>query len=150
MTTTTGATVPERLGHRARWTATLVVTPCAAAVFGAAVSWAAQTEPPKSATTISHAKATAARSALSAPDKAADTRTAALRRESAQGRQAATAMHHDLVALQVLLAQLGGDASSADSYPSDAADTLSGTGPAGLPVVTTDHLDKRPSADRAR
>lgn len=146
MTTTTGATVPERLGHRARWTATLVVTPCAAAVFGAAVSWAAQTEPPKSATTISHAKATAARSALSAPDKAADTRTAALRRESAQGRQAATAMHHDLVALQVLLAQLGG----ADSYPSDAADTLSGTGPAGLPVVTTVHLDKRPSADRAR
>ncbi|MDT4908616.1 MAG: hypothetical protein QOI69_1857 [Pseudonocardiales bacterium] len=146
MTMTTGATVPERLGHRARWTATLVVTPCAAAVFGAAVSWAAQTEPPKSATTISHAKATAARSALSAPDKAADTRTAALRRESAQGRQAATAMHHDLVALQVLLAQLGG----ADSSPSDAADTLSGTGPAGLPVVTTVHLDKRPSADRAR
>lgn len=108
----------ERLGRRARWTATLVVAPGAAALFGATVSWAAQTVPSPS----SPPKATP--SAAPAPDP----RIAALLQADAAERKRAAQLRQQLNRLNRQLAKIHSAAAAAAKANVPAA---GGSGPAG-------------------
>lgn len=107
----------ERLGRRARWTATLVVAPGAAALFGATVSWAAQTVPSPS----SPPKATP--SAAPAPDP----RIAALLQADAAERKRAAQLRQQLNRLNRQLAKIHSAAAAAKANVPAAG----GSGPAG-------------------
>lgn len=81
----------EPLARTARWSAPLVLAPCAAAVFGASVWWAAGTTPPSFSSpapaTTSHRSATPNRQvALAGPRQRAALRRELARRHSQAGR----------------------------------------------------------------
>jgi hypothetical protein len=71
--------VTDRRGHRARWTAALIIAPGAAAVFGATTSWAMQVTPPGSAMVKAPARSAASTRLVPARDLMAPRRTVAAR-----------------------------------------------------------------------
>lgn len=91
----------DGLGRRARWTAALVAAPGAAAVFGAAVSWAADTVPATSAKSEGSAAVVA-----STPAPTVNPRETKLRSDAAANKRKAAQLRKDLTRLQAKLKQM--------------------------------------------
>jgi histone H1/5 len=99
----------DRRGHRAHWSAALIIAPGAAAVFGASTSWAMQVTPPAMATAKASAQPAAATPVASS-------------RAFLAPRRAVAARERQLVALRVRVKGLQRQLSAlAKPLPSDSA-----------------------------
>lgn len=101
------AAMTEPRGRSARWNAALLLVPGAAALFGGAVAWAANTSPAAMTSTTSHQPAAAAPS----PDRAAGAHVDALRQ---QLEKQIAAHRRNSVRLERVLASLRAKAARAD------------------------------------
>jgi hypothetical protein len=97
----------EPTGHRARWTAAVLLAPGAAALFGATMTWAATTKPTTAVTgqavsVVAPAPVTARRSGtgLSAQARALRADALARHRERAQLTRQLTVLHRDLASIR--------------------------------------------------
>jgi uncharacterized membrane protein YgcG len=129
-------TVAESPGRSARWNTALVLVPTAAALFGGAVAWAADTAPATSSTPNTPPTTTAPLAVDNAAGKAAaEQQTAYRRRLEAQiagYRNQSTHLRQRLKAIQALTAELKRVPArgSAGGYPSG-GDTSGGNSTGG-------------------
>jgi hypothetical protein len=86
----------EERGRRARWTAALIAVPGAAALFGAATSWAMQTTPATGTTSPP--------TPPSSPIRTADPAVLAAQRSAAANHWELTQLQHQLAILRTQLA----------------------------------------------
>ncbi len=120
----------ERLGRRARWTAVLVAVPGAAALFGAATSWALHAEPANGATTTptpSHVQ------------RPADTAVLGAQRSAAANQQELRRLEKQLARLRAQLATMAGSSRPAQSGQPGRSGQPAQSTAAPAPAVGTTH-----------
>ena len=116
----------EDLGRRARWTSMLVAVPGAAALLGAATSWAVHAEPSKATPTPAP---TAART-----QRTADAAVLAAQHSAAANRQELSRLERQLARLRAQVAALG---TSSPTTPRGASTTGARNTPSTGPTART-------------